>query len=81
MEKLENSQNRPFSINLDHFSWKILESWKTAKIGHSQSIWITSVEQIRIVGKYLKLAIAESHLDHFSRKILEKLQNGQNWPF
>ena len=51
-----------------------------AKIGHSESIWTTSV------GKYWKSCKTAKigHSDcfgHFGRKILEKLENSENRPF
>ena len=48
---------------------KYWKSCKMAKIAHSKLFWTT------LVGH------SESIQDHFSRKILEKLQNGQNCPF
>ena len=60
---------------------KYLKSCKTVKIGHSESIWTT------LVGKYWKscktanIGHYESIFIHFGRKILEKLQYSQNWPF
>ena len=43
-----------------------------SKIGHSESIWITSIGNIEKVAKWAKLAI----LNQFGQ-----LQNGQNRPF
>ena len=53
---------------------KYWKSCKMAKIAHSDLFWTTSV------GKYWK-SCKMANLDHFGRKILEKLQNGQNCPF
>ena len=55
--------------------------WKTAKICHSESIQVTSVGKYWKSCKMSKIGHSESNLDHFGRKILEKSENSQNWPF
>ena len=67
---------------------KYWKSWKTAKIGHSEPIWITSVGKYWKSCKMSKIGHSESILTTSVGKvafatfpILEKLQNGKNWPY
>ena len=57
LEKLQNSQNLLFQINLEHFGRKILEKLQNSQIGHSESIQTTLVGNIGKVAKQPKLAI------------------------
>ena len=73
--KLQNRQNWPFQINLDHFGRKILE-----KLQNSQN-WPFQIKLEHFGRKILeKLQNSQNwpfliNSDHFGRKILEKLQN------
>ena len=63
------------------FVGKIWKSCKTAKIGHSESIWTTLVGKYWKSCKTAKIGHSESIRTKAGKKILEKLQNSQNWPF
>ena len=51
------------------------------KISCCKSIWTTLVEKYWKSCKTAKIGHSKIDSEHFSRKILGKLQNGQNWPF
>ena len=60
-EKVQNGQNWPFIITLDHLTRKILEKCRTTKIGHSESFRITLVRKIEKSAEQSKLGV----LNHF----------------
>ena len=60
---------------------KYWKNCKTVKIGHSGSIWTTLVGKHWKSCKAIKIGHSESMWTTSGRKILEKLQNGQNLSF